>query len=221
MSLTAAAVHELGTPLSTISVIAKELMNVTKHDDLKYDDLVLINSQIKRCSNILERLRTDSFSERSNEFINKLDFMRMINEIINSYQNEKIEFVIEMEEYFDQNNVTILRSPEIIQSISNIVDNAIKHANKRILVNLKNKIDNILIEIIDDGEGFSQEIYPFLGEPYLGKSPKNKHKGLGLGLFISKNLLGKNFGDIKFLNLKDQGGCVQILLSKKSLGLEN
>ena len=221
MSLTAAAVHELGTPLSTISVIAKELMNNTENDDLKYDDLVLINSQIKRCSNILERLRTDSFSERSNEFINKLDFKRMINEIINSYQSEKVEFIIEAEKYFDQNNVTILRSPEIIQSISNIVDNAIKHAKKRVIVNLKNKIDDILIEIIDDGEGFSQEIYPLLGEPYVRKSTKNKHKGLGLGLFISKNLLGKNFGDIKFLNLKDQGGCVQILLSKKSLGLEN
>lgn len=90
---------------------------------------------------------------------------------------------------------------------------------KRVIVNLKDSVNDILIEIIDDGEGFSQDIYPLLGEPYVGKSTKNKHKGLGLGLFISKNLLGKNFGDIKFLNLKDQGGCVQILLSKKSLGL--
>ena len=220
MSLTAAAVHELGTPLSTISVIAKELMNNTNKEDLNHDDLVLINSQIKRCSNILERLRTDSFSEKSNEFINKLDFKRMINEIIDSYQNEKIEFIVQTEEYFDTNNITILRSPEIIHSISNIVDNAIKHAKKRVIVNLKESVNDILIEIIDDGEGFSQDIYPLLGEPYVGKSTKNKHKGLGLGLFISKNLLGKNFGDIKFLNLKDQGGCVQILLSKNSLGLE-
>ena len=219
MSLTAAAVHELGTPLSTISVIAKELMNNTNKEDLNHNDLVLINSQIKRCSNILERLRTDSFSEKSNEFINKLDFKRMINEIIDSYQNEKIEFIVQTEEYFDTNNITILRSPEIIHSISNIVDNAIKHAKKRVIVNLKDSVNDILIEIIDDGEGFSQDIYPLLGEPYVGKSTKNKHKGLGLGLFISKNLLGKNFGDIKFLNLKDQGGCVQILLSKKSLGL--
>jgi len=219
MSLTAAAVHELGTPLSTISVIAKELMNNTNKEDLNHDDLVLINSQIKRCSNILERLRTDSFSEKSNEFINKLDFKRMINEIIDSYQNEKIEFIVQTEEYFDTNNITILRSPEIIHSISNIVDNAIKHAKKRVIVNLKDSVNDILIEIIDDGEGFSQDIYPLLGEPYIRKSTKNKHKGLGLGLFISKNLLGKNFGDIKFLNLKDQGGCVQILLSKKSLGL--
>ena len=219
MSLTAAAVHELGTPLSTISVIAKELMNNTNKEDLNHDDLVLINSQIKRCSNILERLRTDSFSEKSNEFINKLDFKRMINEIIDSYQNEKIEFIVQTEEYFDTNNITILRSPEIIHSISNIVDNAIKHAKKRVIVNLKDSVNDILIEIIDDGEGFSQDIYPLLGEPYVRKSTKNKHKGLGLGLFISKNLLGKNFGDIKFLNLKDQGGCVQILLSKKSLGL--
>ena len=219
MSLTAAAVHELGTPLSTISVIAKELMNNTNKEDLNHNDLVLINSQIKRCSNILERLRTDSFSKKSDEFINKLDFKRMINEIIDSYQNEKIEFIVQTEEYFDRNNITILRSPEIIHSISNIVDNAIKHAKKRVIVNLKDSVNDILIEIIDDGEGFSQDIYPLLGEPYVRKSTKNKHKGLGLGLFISKNLLGKNFGDIKFLNLKDQGGCVQILLSKKSLGL--
>ncbi len=221
MSLTAAAVHELGTPLSTISVIAKELINNTNKDDLKYNDLLIINSQIKRCSNILERLRTDSFSERSNEFINRLDFKRMINEIINSYQNEKIEFIIGTEKYFDQNKVTILRSPEIIQSISNVVDNAVKHAKSKVLVNLKDEIDNIMIEVIDDGEGFHPEVFSLLGEPYVRKSSKNNYKGLGLGLFISKNLLGKNFGDIKFLNLKNQGGCVQILLSKKSLGLEN
>ena len=220
MSLTAAAVHELGTPLSTISVVAKELMNNAKDSDLNYDDLVLINSQIKRCSNILERLRTDSFSERSNEFINKLDFKRMINEIVNSYRNQNIELIIQSEKYFDENNITITRSPEIIQSISNIIDNAFKHAKKRIVVNLKNINNSIMIEIIDDGEGFSQDIFPLLGEPYVRKSAKNKHHGLGLGLFISKNLLGKNFGDIKFLNLKDQGGCVQILLSKNSLGLE-
>ena len=132
MSLTAAAVHELGTPLSTISVVAKELMNNAKDSDLNYDDLVLINSQIKRCSNILERLRTDSFSERSNEFINKLDFKRMINEIVNSYRNQNIELIIQSEKYFDENNITITRSPEIIQSNSNIIDNAFKHAKKRI-----------------------------------------------------------------------------------------
>ena len=75
-------------------------------------------------------------------------------------------------------------------------------------ISLPNTTKGILLKVID-----------VLGRETKGKSTKNKHKGLGLGLFISKNLLGKNFGDIKFLNLKDQGGCVQILLSKKSLGL--
>ena len=86
MGLTAAAVHELGTPLSTISVIISELVNNNQEQDLK-EDLNVIQSQVKRCSNILERLRSNSVDDKNNEFINQLDFIRLINEITSSYES--------------------------------------------------------------------------------------------------------------------------------------
>ena len=219
MGLTAAAVHELGTPLSTISIAAKELVNNASKKDSNYEDLILIQSQLKRCSDILDRLRTNNFSDQSNEFINRLDFHRLVNELLNSYSDREVEFIVNIEEYFKKNHITVSRSPEIIQSLTNIIDNAVKFSKKNVTINLKHNQDSIIVEVIDDGDGFPQDIFPLLGEPYVRNTAKNKHKGLGLGLFISKNLLAKNFGDIKFLNLKNQGGCVQVFLSKDSLGV--
>ncbi len=218
MGLTAAAVHELGTPLSTISVIIKELVN-NNHEDLVKEDLNVIQSQLIRCSEILERLRSNNLEDKNNEFINQLDFIRLINEITSSYHNNNIKVVVSKDPYFDNINVTIPRSAEIVHSITNIVDNAFKFASSQIDINLINERENIIIEVEDDGPGFAPEIFPFLGEPYIRNNNKAKKQGLGLGLFISKNLLAKSQGEIKFSYRKNGGGLVKIILSKNYLNL--
>lgn len=220
MGLTAAAVHELGTPLSTISVITKELVN-NNDDEQINEDLNVIQSQLKRCSNILERLRSNSLDDKNNEFINQLDFIRLINEITSSYDNNDINIIISNDSYFENINVTIPRSAEIVHSITNVVDNAFKFANSQININLISEEDHIIIEVADDGPGFAPEIFPFLGEPYIKNNNRAKKQGLGLGLFISKNLLAKSQGEIKFSHRKDGGGLVKIILSKNYLNLSN
>jgi len=220
MSLTAAAVHELGTPLSTISVVSKELVGNVKKDDINYDDLQLIQTQVKRCADILKRLRTTKFVKDSDEFLNEFTFTSLINEILEDYSNEKIEVSINADEIFSEKNITFSRVPEVIQSLSNIIDNAFKYAKNKITINLKYAEKYIIVEIIDDGNGFSPEIYALLGEPYVRRSIDKEDKGLGLGLFISKNLLSKSYGDIEFLNYKPNGACVRIFLNKKELNIE-
>ena len=220
MGLTAAAVHELGTPLSTISVITKELVNNNDDEQVK-EDLNVIQSQLKRCSNILERLRSNSLDDKNNEFINQLDFIRLINEITSSYDNNNINVIITNDPYFENINVTIPRSAEIVHSITNVVDNAFKFANLQININLISEEDHIIIEVGDDGPGFAPEIFPFLGEPYIKNNNKAKKQGLGLGLFISKNLLAKSQGEIKFSHREGGGGLVKIVLSKNYLNLSN
>ena len=219
MSLTAAAVHELGTPLSTISVVSKELVRNIKKSDVNYDDLQLIQTQVKRCADILKRLRTSNFVTDSDEFLNEFTFTSLINEVLEDYSNEKIEVSINADDIFSEKNITFSRVPEVIQSLSNIVDNAFKYAKNKIIINLKYTEKYIIVEIIDDGEGFSPEIFAFLGEPYVRRSIDKEDKGLGLGLFISKNLLSKFYGDIKFLNYKPNGACVRIFLNKKELNI--
>ena len=163
MGLTAAAVHELSTPLSTISVITKELVN-NNNDKQVEEDLNVIQSQLKRCSDILERLRSNSLDDKDNEFINQLDFIRLINEITSSYNNSNIHVIITNDPYFENTNVTIPRSAEIVHSITNVVDNAFKFAKSQIDISLINEKEYIIIEVADDGPGFASEIFPFLGE---------------------------------------------------------
>ena len=212
--------HELGTPLSTISVITKELVNNNDDEQVK-EDLNVIQSQLKRCSNILERLRSNSLDDKNNEFINQLDFIRLINEITSSYDNNNINIIISNDPYFENINVTIPRSAEIVHSITNVVDNAFKFASSQVDINLISEEENITIEVADDGPGFAPEIFPFLGEPYIRNNNKAKKQGLGLGLFISKNLLAKSQGEIRFSQRKGGGGLVKIVLSKNYLNLSN
>ena len=135
--------------------------------------------------------------------------------------NNKIKFHIVFDDYFEREKVVIPRSAELVHSLTNIIDNAFKYAINSVEISLKNEQEKIIIEIVDDGPGFASEIYPFLGEPYLRNNRDKNKEGLGLGLFISKNLLAKSLGEIKFLYRKNKGGCVQVILIKSALGLQN
>ena len=216
MSLTAAAVHELGTPLSTISVIIKEIVNELDVGEKNYDDILLIQSQIKRCSEILNRLRQGDISNDNSSFINELDFPRLINEIVKDYELEEIKLNFEIDDYFKNSNFIILRKPEIVHSLSNIIENAYQYAKHSVTIKLILKDENVILEIINDGEGFPANILPILGEPYVKKNEKN-HKGIGLGLFIAKNLINKTVGKIEFRNIENTGACVKIIWKKDNL----
>lgn len=216
MSLTAAAVHELGTPLSTISVIIKEIVNELDASEKNYDDILLIQSQIKRCSEILNRLRQGDISNDNSSFINELDFPRLINEIVKDYELEEIKLNFEIDDYFKNSNFIILRKPEIVHSLSNIIENAYQYAKHSVTIKLILKDENVILEIINDGEGFPANILPILGEPYVKKNEKD-HKGIGLGLFIAKNLINKTVGKIEFRNIENTGACVKIIWKKDNL----
>ena len=216
MSLTAAAVHELGTPLSTISVIIKEIVNELDVGEKNYDDILLIQSQIKRCSEILNRLRQGDISNDNSPFINELDFPRLINEIVKDYELEEIKLNFEIDDYFKNSNFIISRKPEIVHSLSNIIENAYQYAKHSVTIKLILKDENVILEIINDGEGFPANILPILGEPYVKKNEKN-HKGIGLGLFIAKNLINKTAGKIEFRNIENTGASVKIIWKKDNL----
>ena len=123
--------------------------------------------------------------------------------------------------YFDDKNITVTRSPELIQSLTNIIDNAVKFTKKKITINLLDADQFIIIEVIDDGQGFPSEIFPLLGEPYLRDNNETENAGLGLGLFISKNLLAKFSSEITFIKENNLGGYVQIKLQKKAIGIND
>ena len=207
----AAAAHSLGTPLATISVVAKELKKEIG-DRSKYSkDLDLLISQAKRCSDILKQISKKEISE--DQFINLVKAEELLEEIIISFE-ETSDMKITLFEDEDKNKINIKRSPEIVYGLRNFIGNAIKFADKEVIIKVISDDKTLILLINDDGPGYAEDIIKFIGEPYLkSKSKKISSKaGLGLGIFLGKTLLERKKAQLTFYNNKDlKGALVKII----------
>jgi len=207
----AAAAHSLGTPLSTIKIITHDLLKQFKdqHDVAK--DIELLSSQVERCNDILKRLTLNPVEE--DDFIDKDLTMRdYLNEIISSFKDiSKKSFVFNFNQ--DSNERRITKSIEIVYGLRNFIGNANKFAKNTIYINLKSDSETTQITIEDDGNGYPRDVLSKIGEPYLkSNNSKDKSKlGLGLGLFIGKTLLEKNFASLNCRNSKIRSGAEVII----------
>ena len=214
----AAAAHSLGTPLSTILLTAKELQKDYASDIKIKSDLDLLVSQSNRCSEILKKLTLNPIVE--DEFIDdQVSLKDYIEEIVRSYQeiSEK-KFVLILDE--DQNPLRSFKSQEVIYGLRNFIGNANKFSDSKVEIFIKSNKENSEVIVRDDGPGFPKDLIDKhkLGEPYI-RTRDNAHiskYGLGLGTFIGKTLLEKNFAEIHFLNLeKNKGAEVSIKWNNK------
>ena len=203
----AAAAHSLGTPFSTIKIIASDLLKQFKDNKVIKKDIELLASQIDRCSQILKKLTLNPIVE--DDFIDgNLTMTNYVDGIIKSFEEiSKKEFVIN----YDQNSnlFNINKSIEIIYGLRNFIGNANKFSRNKIFITIKS--DNEFTEIIieDDGEGYPKDVLSKIGEPYI-KSDKSFIKantGLGLGVFIGKTLLEKNYASILCKNSETRTGA--------------
>ena len=207
----AAAAHSLGTPLSTIKIIAQDLAKqLTGQKDFA-KDLELLLSQVNRCNEILKRLSLNPVEE--DEFIDKdISIRDYLNEIIASFKEiSKKTFILNFDQ--DSNPKKITKSIEIVYGLRNFIGNANKFSKEKIFISLKSNSEITEIIIEDDGDGFSYDILSKIGEPYL-KSDRVSEKsktGLGLGMFIGKTLLEKNFAKINCRNSKTRSGAEIII----------
>jgi len=208
--LAAAAAHSLGTPLATISVVAKELKKEIG-DRSKYSkDLDLLISQAKRCSNILKQISKKEISD--DQFINLIKMEDLLEEIIISFE-ENTDKKITLVENEDKNKINIKRSPEIVYGLRNFIGNAVKFADKEVQITLSSDDHALVLMVNDDGPGFAEDIINLIGEPYLkSKSKKtNSKSGLGLGIFLGKTLLERKKAQLTFFNKNDlKGASVKI-----------
>ena len=207
----AAAAHSLGTPLSTIKIISQELKKQLKDQKDLLQDVELLSSQVERCNEILKRLSLNPNEE--DEFIDEDTSIRdYLKEIILSFkETSNKEFILNFDQ--DSNSKKITKSIEIIYGLRNFIGNANKYSSNKIFITSKS--DNEFTEIVieDDGDGYPNNILSKIGEPYLkSENPKDKIKaGLGLGIFIGKTLLEKNFALINCRNSKTRGGAEVII----------
>ncbi len=207
----AAAAHSLGTPLSTITIIAHDLMKQFKGQKDLEKDIELLNSQVERCNEILKRLTLNPVEE--DEFIDKdINIRDYLHEIISSFKEiSKKEFIFNFDQ--DSNPKKISKSIEIVYGLRNFIGNANKFAKNSIFINLKSDSEFTELTVEDDGDGYPRDIISKIGEPYLKSNySKDKSKeGLGLGLFIGKTLLEKNFASINCRNSKTRSGAEVII----------
>ena len=205
----AAAAHSLGTPLSTITVIAKELKKEIPNDSKYIEDINILTTQAKKCGEILKKISQRKIVE--DEYISNITLQDLLDEIIRSF-SEISDKKISLDLKNANQKIPIQRSAEITYGLRNFIGNAVKYSKSKIDIILKIENKRIEIQITDDGPGFPDDIFKLIGEPYIfSKSKKLKSKsGLGLGTFIGKTLLERKKATVYFSNTETSGASVNI-----------
>jgi len=200
--LAAAAAHELGTPLSTISVIAKELQNAIAPDAPHGDDVRLLREQATRCRDILAKLTELS---SSGEPFHRAPLSALIEEVVAPHRNFGVAIDVALSPNGGAEPVGA-RNPAILYGLGNLLENAVDFARARVVVEAGWKEDVVELTISDDGPGFAADIMDRIGEPYVTSRRRHRDgsdaepKGLGLGFFIAKTLLERSGATVIFAN---------------------
>ena len=206
----AAAAHSLGTPLSTITVVAKELEKDIGKNSKYQKDINLLVSQVKRCSDILKDLSRDQLSDDT--FLSNTKINDLLNEIVRSF-SEISEKKISLFNEKNETNPNIERTLEITYGLRNFIGNAVKYSKSSVEITLESNSKNTEVKISDDGPGFSEDIKNILGEPYIRSkdSAISSKSGLGLGTFIGKTLLERMKAKVKFDRCPKLRGAMVII----------
>lgn len=214
--LAAAAAHELGTPLATIQVVAKEMSLEIEANTPLGEDAALILSQAQRCRDILEKL-----SRRGDEgdlIHDVLSIEDLLEEAAEPFIQRGKDIIITYSE--DNSELILKRCPQILYAMKNYVNNAVDFAESQVELTAQWDPVCLTLFIDDDGEGFSSEIKGRLGQPYVSTRRKAKMAGgLGLGLFISERLIKKLGGEVNYLTGPLGGARIVVILPRDRLPL--
>ncbi|HEY5289811.1 MAG TPA: ActS/PrrB/RegB family redox-sensitive histidine kinase [Caulobacteraceae bacterium] len=209
-ALAAAAAHELGSPLTTITVVAKEMAREAPEGPLREDAWLLVD-EAQRCRGILKRL-TDAPGDI--EAPQRLSLEDFLGDIVAPYEGDP---VIRVEAQVSgppgATAPQIWRRTEIIHAFNSIVENAFDFARGEIQFTAKFDSRSITLQVADDGPGFASEILDRLGDPYVTTRPgaegsRTGHIGMGLGFFIAKTLLERTGATVAFRNGRRRGAIV-------------
>jgi two-component system sensor histidine kinase RegB len=210
--LAAAAAHELGTPLSTISVIAKELERAIDSSSPHVDDVRLLREQSQRCRDILAKLSELSTGGP----FDRLPLSALIEEVVAPHRNFGV--AIEVALAREPKPPLGARNPAILYGLGNLLENAVDFAQGRVEITADWTGEDVAVTISDDGPGFAPEVLDRIGEPYVRSSKRRRMNagsettGLGLGFFIAKTLLERSGATVDFENrvYPDRGAVIRV-----------
>ena len=188
--MAAAAVHELATPLATISLVGKELQKQLIDNKSTKDDINLLINQASRCSSILKDIAE---RKQQDQFIYNVSPKELINEIIFSLENKLNKEIIVTNKSLNE-RIKMSKKTEISYALRNFIENAIKFSKTKINIEINQQKKNTIIVIDDDGSGFDENIISSLGQPYVSSEKvKEKYTGNGFRYFYFKKFIREMF----------------------------
>jgi two-component system sensor histidine kinase RegB len=215
--LAAAAAHELGTPLSTIALAAKEMLAEAPPGPLR-DDVELIISQSDRCRAILGKLR--NLGQEGGDPFAALPIGEILAEVTRMHLGQGKELLVDRDGAHGE--PVFRRSVGLLYGLGNLVENAVHFARQTVRVHAAWDKVSVSVTIADDGPGFPPELLARLGEPYLTSRSRDPGQqgggGLGLGIFIAKTLLERTGARLSFENDPESGHArVLVLWPRKAV----
>ena len=219
-ALAAAAAHELGSPLATIAVVAKELVHELPAGSPHAEDAQLLLSQSERCREILAQLahHPDEEGEGASPYT-RLPISALVEAAGALYHDPRVRLIFATTGEAAADEPLVRRSPEIMHGINNLIQNAVQFARREVSVTTYWDQRQVSVEIADDGPGFPANLLGRLGEPYLStRAGASNH--MGLGIFIAQSLLERSGADLAFDNLIEGGAHVVISWKRANLEAE-
>src|SRR6185503_9786889 len=198
-ALAAEAAHELGSPLATIAVVAKELVRDLPADSPYGEDAQLLLSQSERCRQILAQLAHHPDEEGASPYT-RLPISALVEAAGALFHDSRVRLIFAATGEAAADEPQVRRSPEIMHGLNNLIQNAVQFARREVSVTIHWDRAAVTVEIADDGPGFPAHLLGRLGEPYLStRAGASNH--MGLGIFIAQSLLERSGADLIFDNL--------------------
>ncbi|MCS0494957.1 ActS/PrrB/RegB family redox-sensitive histidine kinase [Ancylobacter sp. MQZ15Z-1] len=238
--LAAAAAHELGTPLATITVVAKELVRALPADSPMVDDIGLLREQAERCRTILRTLTSLGGGEAP---FDRMPISHILEDVVAPHRNFGIAIEVTLPDRGGDEPI-IARNPGLLYGLGNIVENAVDFANGRVDIVANWTDAELSVTVTDDGPGFPPELIDSIGAPYVTSRGRHRwrrdmepegealvgdglrvseglREGLGLGVFIAKTLLERSGAELSFLNraLPAHGASVSVRWPRRAIDI--
>src|SRR5437763_3645925 len=220
-ALAAAAAHQLGSPLATIAVIAKELVRDLPRGSPHADDADLLLSQSERCRMILADLAQQRVSESDAHYA-RLPISALVEAAGEPYRAKHVRVIYATGSGgagASGEEPQVARSPEIMHGLGNLIQNAVTFAQREVIVTTDWSDREISVEVVDDGPGFSANVLARIGEPYIsGRGGEGQH--MGLGIFIAQSMLERTGARLSFGNLAEGGAQVMVEWPRAALEVD-
>jgi two-component system, sensor histidine kinase RegB len=229
--LAAAAAHELGTPLATIALVAKELKRELPAEGPHTEDIDLLISQTARCREILARL--SSREAQTDEMYQRTKLLVMVEDLIAPLRGSDVVIAVTSSADADDKAVAtepvFNRNPGITYGLGNLLENAVDFAETRVEVDARWSPAQVSLTVRDDGPGFHENIFDRLGDPFVTTRPgygeetgePGRHEGMGLGFFIAKTLLERSGATVSLANrpAPEHGAVVHVVWPRSMVDL--